>query len=74
MASVAANSLSGPYLIVGYLMFPSPRPRVLTSGPEEMLVLSIPDDYDVIAARNSEELPDLMNFMLSGTHILARRD
>jgi hypothetical protein len=52
----------------------SPRPRVLTSGPEEMLVLSISDDYDVVVARNSEELPNLMDFMLSGTHILTRRN
>lgn len=46
---------------------------MLTSGPEDMLVLSILDDYDVVAARNSEELPNLMNFMLSGTHILASK-
>jgi hypothetical protein len=39
-----------------------------------MLVLGILDDYDIIAARNSEELPNLMNFMLSGTHILARQN
>jgi hypothetical protein len=55
-------------------MFLNPRPGVLTSGPEDMLVLGILDDYDVVAARNSEELPNLMNFMLSSTHILARQN
>jgi hypothetical protein len=52
----------------------SPTPRVLISGLEEMLVLSISDDYDVVVARNSEELLNLMDFMLSGTYILTRRN
>jgi hypothetical protein len=55
-------------------MFLNPRPRALTSGPKDMLVLGIFNDYDVVAARDSEELPNLMYFMLSGTHILARQN